>query len=151
MPERSLGFARDDVAEVAFPPTYSLYGTWVIHPPYRHFQQSREIILALHLFLLPSQMDSPSLLSHIRRYTDVQERSLHFGPHDDTGIAFYKHIRCTLRGINPFPHTVMRSAARNLPSTLLFLVPFAKGFPFPAVSHRTLYQCARKIPRLRFR
>ena len=45
----------------------------------------------------------------------------------------------------PFPHTVISSAARNLPCTLLFLAPFAKGFPFSAVSHRALYQCARKI------
>ena len=47
------------------------------------------------------------------------------------------------------PPTVISSAARNLPCTLLFLAPFAKGFPFSAVSHRALYQCARKIPRLR--
>ena len=49
----------------------------------------------------------------------------------------------------PFPYTVISSAARNLPCTLLFLVPFAKGFPFSAVSHTALYRCARKIPRLR--
>lgn len=48
----------------------------------------------------------------------------------------------------PFPHTVISSSARNLPCTLLFPAPFAEGFPFPAVSHRTLYQYARKIPRL---
>ena len=84
-------------------------------------------------------------LSHIQRYTDVQERSLHFGRDDNEGIAFYKHIRCTLRGINPFPHTVISSATRNLPCTLLFLASFAEGFPFSAVSHRTLYQYARKI------
>ena len=49
----------------------------------------------------------------------------------------------------PSPHTVISSAARNLPCTPSFLTPFAKGFPFSAVSHRALYQCARKIPRLR--
>ena len=117
--------------------------------PYRHFECSREIFLALHFFLLLSQKVSPSLLSHIRRYTGVPERSLHFGRDDDTGIALSKHIPCTLREINPFPHTVISSAARNLPCTLLFLAPFAKGFPFSAVSHRTLYQYARKIPPLR--
>ncbi len=100
-------------------------------------------------FLFPSQKHSRFLLSHIRRYTGVPERSLHFGRDDDTGIALSKHIRCTLHEINPFPHTVISSAARNLPCTLLFLAPFAKRFPFPAVSHRTLYRCARKIPRLR--
>ena len=98
-------------------------------PPYRHFQQSREIFLALHFFLLPSQMDSRFLLSHIRHYPLLQERSLDFARDDDTGIALSKHIRCTLHEINPFPHTVMRGAARNLPSTLLFLASFRKRFP----------------------
>ena len=118
-------------------------------PPYRHFQQSREIILALRAFLLPSQMDSRFLLSHIRHYPLLQERSLDFARYDDIGIALSKHIRCTLRKINPFPPTVISSAARNLPCTPSFLAPFVKAFPFSAVSHRTLYQCARKIPRLR--
>ena len=68
-----------------------------------------------------------------------------FARDDDTGIAFSKHIRCTLRGINPFPHTVISSAARNLPCTPSFLAPLAENFPFSAISHRTLYQCARKI------
>ena len=49
----------------------------------------------------------------------------------------------------PFPHTVISSAARNLPRTPRFLVPFAKGFPFSAITHTALYRCARKIPRLR--
>ena len=118
-------------------------------PPYPHFECSQEIFLALRAFLLPSQKVSPFPLSHIRRYTGVQERSLHFARDDDTGIALFKHIRCTLHEINPFPHTVMRGAARNPPCTLLFLAPFAKGFPFSAVSHRAIYRCARKIPRLR--
>ena len=113
------------------------------------FRAQREIFLALHFFLLPSQMDSPFPLSHIRRYTSMQERSLDFARDDDTGIALSKHIRCSLREINPFPHTVMRGAARNIPCTLLFLAPFAKGFPFSAVSHTTLSPPARKIPRLR--
>ena len=75
----------------------------------------------------------------------MQERSLDFARDDDTGIAFSKHIRCTLREINPSPPTVISSAARNLPCTLLFLAPFAKGFPFSAIPHRALYQCAGKI------
>ena len=33
-----------------------------------------------------------------------------------------------------FPPTVISSAARNLPCTLLFLAPFAKWFPFSALS-----------------
>ena len=149
MPERSLRFARDDVAEAAFS-QYILYtGRGLSIPPYRHFQQSREIFLALHYFLLLSQKVSPFPLSHIGRYTVMQERSLHFGRDDDTGIALSKHIRCTLHEISPFPHTVISSAARNLPCTLLFLAPFAEGFPFSAITHTVLYRCARKIPRLR--
>ena len=68
-----------------------------------------------------------------------------FARDDAAEVAFSQHIRCTLREINPFPHTVISSAARNLPCTPSFLTPFAKGFPFPAVSHRALYQCAGKI------
>ena len=90
-------------------------------------------------------MDSPFPLSHIRRYTSVPERSLDFARDDDTGIALSKHIRCTLHEINPFPHTVMRGAARNPPCALFFLAPFTEGFPFSAVSHTALYRCARKI------
>ena len=104
------------------------------------FRAQREIFLALCSFLLLSQKVSPFPLSHIRHYPLLQERSLDFARDDDTGIALSKHIRCTLREINPFsPHTVISNAARNLPCTLLFLAPFAKSFPFSAVSHRTIY------------
>ena len=135
-PSASLGMT---LRKWRFPQHILYTGRGLSIPPYRHFQQSREIILALHLFLLPSQMDSPSLLSHIGRYTSVPEGSLHFGRDDVAEVALSKHIRCTLREINPFPHTVISSTARNLPCTLLFLAPFAKGFPFSAVSHRTIY------------
>ena len=117
--------------------------------PTLSFRAQREIFLALCSFLLLSRKDSPFPLSHIGRYTGVPERSLHFGRDDDTGIALSKHIRCTLREINPFPPTVIPSAARNLPCTLLLLAPFAEGFPFSAVTHTALYRCARKIPPLR--
>ena len=115
-------------------------------PRYRHFERSREIFLALCCFLLLSLKISSFPLSHMERYTSMQERSLHFGRDDDTGIAIYKHIRCTLRGIDPFPHTVISSAARNLSCTPLFLAPFAKGFPFSAISHRAIYQVCKKDP-----
>ena len=113
------------------------------------FRAQREIFLALCSFLFPSQMDSPFPLSHIRRYTGVPERSLHFGRDDVAEAAFSQHIRWTLREINPFPHTVISNTARNLPCTLFFLASFAEGFPFPAVAHMALYRCAKKIPRLR--
>ena len=117
--------------------------------PTLSFRAQREIFLALCSFLLLSQKVSPFPLSHIRHYPLLQERSLHFGRDDDTGIALSKHIRCTLREINPSPHTVISSAARNLPRTPSFLAPFAKGFPFSAIPHTALSRCARKIPPLR--
>ena len=144
--ERSLGSARDDVAEAAFSQHIrcTLREINLFPPP--SFRAQREIFLALRAFLLPSQKHSRFLLSHIRHYPLLQERSLDFARDDDTGIALSKHIRCTLRKINPFsPHTVISSAARNLPRTPLFLAPFPEGFPFSAISHRTLYRCARKI------
>ena len=132
--------------------------------PYRHFERSQEIFLALRSFLFLSQKVSPfplshigrytpyrhferseksSLhsvvscffhgkfplfpLSHIRRYTGVPKRSLGFARDDDTGIALSKHIRCTLLEINPFPHAVISSAARNL-FRPLFPSSFAKPF-----------------------
>ena len=42
-----------------------------------------------------------------------------------------------------------RAKWRDLSCTLLFLAPFAKVFPFSAITHTALYQCARKIPPLR--
>ena len=73
--KRSLDFARDDVAEVAFS-QHTLYTERGLSiPPYRHFERSREIFLALRAFLLLSKKVSPFPLSHIRRYTGVQKRS----------------------------------------------------------------------------
>ena len=149
MQERSLDFARDDDTGIALSKHIRCTLREINPSPLPSFRAQREIFLALRAFLLPSQMDSRFLLSHIRHYPLLQERSLDFARDDDTGIALSKHIRCTLREINPFPHTVISSAARNLPCTPLFLAPFTKGFPFSAVAHRTLYQCTRKIPRLR--
>ena len=149
MPERSLDFARDDVTGIVFSKHIRCTLREINPFPLPSFLAQREIFLAHRRSLLLSLKVSHFPLSHIRRYTSVPERSLGFARDDNTGIALSKHIRCTLREINPFPHTVISSAARNLPCTLLFLAPFAKGFPFSAVSHTALYQYARKIPRLR--
>ena len=117
--------------------------------PIPSFRAQREIFLALCSFLLLSQKFSPfSAVSHRTLYRCARKIE-GFARDDDTEIALSKHIRCTLREINPFPHTVISSAARNPPCTLLFLAPFTEGFPFPAVAHMALYQCAGKIPRLR--
>ena len=127
------------------------------------FRAQREIFLALRAFLLPSQKVSPFPLSHIGRYASVPERSLDFARDDVTGVAFSQHIRCTLHEINPFPPCRHFEQSREiflalhfflLPSQKVspfprFLVPFAEGFPFPAITHTTLSPPARKIPRLR--
>ena len=142
--ERSLDFARDDVTEIALSKHIrcTLRGIDSF-PPRRHEGRSeksslhsalswsfRKRVPLFRAFLFPSQKHSRFLLSHIRRYTGVPERSLGFARDDDTEVALSKHIRCMLRVINPFPHTVISSAARNLPCTLLFLAPFTEGFPF---------------------
>ena len=97
--------------------------------PTLSFRAQREIFLALCSFLLLSQKVSPFPLSHIRCYTGVPERSLHFARDDDTGIALFKHIRCTLREINPFP--LYRHFERSEKSSLHSVIPcsFCKRFP----------------------
>ncbi len=118
-------------------------------PPYRHFERSEKSSLhsALSCFLRRS-----ILVFCFHTYDIIpsckKDPSTSLGM-TLRGIALSQHIRCTLREINPFPHTVISSTARNLPCTLLFLVPFADGFPFSAITHTTLSLPARKIPRLR--
>ena len=80
-----------------------------------------------------------------------------FARDDDTGIALSKHIRCTLREINPFPPTVISSAARNLFRPLFpssFAKPFRGStvpafpaiqcFPFLAAKHAPSYRQRKK-------
>ena len=70
------GFARDDdTRRMRFPHTLSLHDARDIHSLHCHFERSREIFLALCSSLPLSQKVSPFPLSHIRRYTGVQERS----------------------------------------------------------------------------
>ena len=106
--------------------------------PYRHFECSREIFLALCCFLLLSQKDSPSPLSHIGRYTSVPERSLGSARDDDTGIALSKHIRCTLREINPSPLPSFRAQREIFLALCSFLLLSQKVSPFP-LSHIRRY------------
>ena len=89
-------------------------------PPYRHFECSQEIFLALRAFLLPSQNHSRFLLSHIRHYSFLQERSLHFGRDDDAEAAFPQHILYTGRGLSISPY---RHFERSEKSSLHFVLP----------------------------
>ena len=101
--KRSLGFARDDdTRRMRFPHTLSLHDARDIHSLHCHFERSREILLALCSSLPLSQKFSPFALSHIRRYTGVQERSLGFARDDDTGIALSQHILYTMRRISSY-------------------------------------------------
>ena len=104
--------------------------------PIPSFRAQREIFLALRAFLLPSQMDSRFLLSHIRHYPFLPERSLDFARDDDTGIALSKHIRCTLRKINPFspPYRHFECSREILLALCSFLLLSQKFPPFP-LSH----------------
>ena len=108
-----FGAQREMIAqEEHFPSTHFIrYSGYPSPTP--SFRAQREIFLALCSFLLLSQKVSPFPLSHIGRYTGVSERFLDFARDDDTGIALSKHIRCTLREINPFPHTVISSAVEK--------------------------------------
>ena len=74
--KRSLGFASDDdTRRMRFPHTLSLHDARDIHSLHCHFERSREILLALCSPLPLSRKASNFTLSHIRRYTGVQERS----------------------------------------------------------------------------
>ena len=129
--ERYLDFARDDVMEVSTFQTYPLYTTWNRPiPPYRHFERSEKSSLHSALSCSFRKRFSPFPLSHMGRYTSMQERSLHFGRDDNTGIELSKHIRCTLLEINPFPPYCHfeRSEKSSLHSALS--CSFRKRFPF---------------------
>ena len=114
------GFARDDDTGIVLSKHIRCTLREINPFPLPSFRAQREIFLALCSFLLLSQKFSPFPLSHIRRYTGVQERSLDFARDDDTGIALSKHIRCTLREINPFPH---RHFERSEKSSLHSVLP----------------------------
>ena len=128
MQERSLDFARDDVTEMAFSQHILHTGRGLPIPPYRHFQQSREIFLALCSFLLLSQKVSPFPLSHIGRYTGVSERSLGFARDDVAEAAFSQHILHTGRGL-PIPHTVISSKVEKSSSHSTFSCSFRRWIP----------------------
>ena len=92
------------------------------YPPYCHFERSREIFPSLRSFLLLSQKVSRFLLSHIRRYTSVQEGSLDFARDDVTGAALFQHVRCTLHEINPSPRRHFERSREILPALFSFLL-----------------------------
>ena len=62
-----------------------------------------------------------------------RKRSLGSARDDDSGRTFFQRTLYTIQQIS-IPHTVISSAARNLPRTPRFLASFAEAFPF-SVSH----------------
>ena len=92
--ERSLDCARDDDTGIAL--SKHIHCTLrEINPfPQSSFRAQREIFLALRRSLLLSLKVSHFPLSHIRRYTDVQERSLHFGRDDNEDGALLSLFSC---------------------------------------------------------
>ena len=149
MPKRSLHFGRDDDTGIALSKHIRCTLREINSFPPAVISSAARNLPCTPLFLAPFAKGFPfSAVTHTALYQCARKIE-GFARDDDTGVAFSQHIRCTLREINPFPHTLISSAARNLPCTLLFLAPFAKGFPFSAVSHTALYRCARKIPPLR--
>ena len=69
------GFARDDDTGIALSKHIRCTLREINPFPHRHFERSREILLALCSSLPLSRKASNFTLSHIRRYTGVQERS----------------------------------------------------------------------------
>ena len=101
--------------------------------PYRHFECSREIFLALCSFLLLSQKVSPFPLSHIRHYPLLQERSLDFARDDVAEVAFPQHPLYTERGLSsPIPS--FRAQREIFLALCSFLLLSQKDSPFP-LSH----------------
>ena len=162
--KRSLGFARDDdTGRMRFPHILCMmHGVFILHtiissvarngntgrtfsqrtlytiqrisiPPHCHFERSEKS--SLH-----------SALSCFLRKRFPLFRCLTYGaipvckkdPSASLGMTLRKRRFPNISFIRDvgylFPPTVISSAARNLPCTLLFLAPFAKGFPFSALS-----------------
>ena len=128
MQERSLDFARDDDTGIAL--SKHIHCTLrEINPfPPPSFRAQREIFLALCFFLLLSQKVSPFPLSHIGRYTGVQERSLDFARDDVAEVAFSQHILYTGRGLS-IPHTVISSKVEKSSLHSTFSCFLRKRFP----------------------
>ena len=112
--------------------------------PYRHFERSREIILALRAFLLLFAEGFPFPAVAHRTLYRCARKIEGFARDDDTGIALSKHIRCTLREINPFPpyRHFERSEKSSLHSVLS--CSFRRRFPlFHCLTYGAIPVCQK--------
>ena len=128
MQERSLDFARDDVAEAAFSQhiLYTGRGLPIPMPSFR--AQSRNPPCTL-FFLAPfAEGFQFYFVTHTTLYRCARKIE-GFARDDVAEMAFSKHIRCTLREINPFPpyRHFERSEKSSLHSALS--CSFRKRFP----------------------
>ena len=110
--KRSLGSARDDDSgRTHFPHTLCMIQR--ISIPYTVISSAARNLPCTPSFLTPFAKGFPfSAIPHTALYRCARKIE-GFARDDDTGIALYKHIRCTLREINPSPHTVMRGAVEK--------------------------------------
>ena len=126
--ERSLDFARDDVAEAAFSQhiLYTGRGLPIPMPSFR--AQSRNPPYTL-FFLAPFAEGFQFYFVTHTTLCRCARKIEGFARDDVAEMAFSKHIRCTLREINPFPHTVISSAVEKSSLHSALSCSFRKRFP----------------------
>ena len=113
---RRIGFLKRGIKKQIKPLAAILRFLDFSIPRYRHFERSQEIFLALRAFLLLSQKVSPFPLSHIGRYTGVQERS-----RASLGMTLRKYRSLTLPIYFP-----CNNDTREAPSTFAALLFFMR-------------------------
>ena len=119
--KRSLGSARDDDSGRTFFQR-TLYTIQQISIPHAVISSAARNLPRTPRFLAPFAKGFPfSAITHTT-LSPLQERSLDFARDDDTGIALYKHLRCTLRGIDPFPSHHFPTTKKPQPKLELFCV-----------------------------
>ena len=144
MQERSLGFARDDVAEAAFSQhiLYTGRGLSIPHTVISskvekyssHSALSCSLRRSIPVFRYHTYDIIPSCKKDPSTSLGMTLRKLRF-----PNISFIRDVGY------PSPMPSFRAQSRNPPCTLFFLAPFAEGFQFYFVTHTTLYRGARKI------
>ena len=138
------GFARDDVAEMAFSQhiLYTGRGLSIPHTVISskvekyssHSALSCSLRRSIPVFRYHTYDIIPSCKKDPSTSLGMTLRKLRF-----PNISFIRDVGY------PSPIPSFRAQSRNPPCTLFFLAPFAEGFQFYFVTHTTLYRCARKI------
>ena len=129
MQKGSLHFGRDDDTRIAFYKHIRCMLHEINLFPHAVISSVARNLSCTPLFLAPFAKGSPSSAIPPTTLCRCARKIEGFARDDDTRIAFYKHIRCTLRGINPFPP--YRHFERSEKSSSHSVVPcsFRKWFP----------------------